>query len=132
MPVRRQYCFYGRAFVQVPWQRLAKEICITKEKSVSVLSQVEARENQRAACYLSYSIKRATFVCDFIFKLKLIAFFLFFFYRNRLKFTSANLEEKYATNGIRKVKLGNRSGSLDKLAEQIVFMHLRAIRELGR
>lgn len=72
------------------------------------------------------------FVRDSIFKLKLIGFFSFFFYRNQLKFTSANLEEKYAANGIHKMKLGNRSGSLDKLAEQIVFMHLRAIRELGR
>lgn len=69
-------------------------------------------------------------MCDFIFKLKLIGFFSLFL--NRLKFTSANLEEKYAANEIRKVKLGNRSGSLDKLAEQIVFMHLRAIRELER
>lgn len=36
-----------------------------------------------------------------------INLFLSFFYRNRLKFMSNNLEERCIANGIHKVKLGN-------------------------
>lgn len=50
MPVRRQYCFYNRAFVRVSQALaiLAREICITKAKSVLGLSQ--ACGNQSTAC----------------------------------------------------------------------------------